>query len=295
MSEASVMSTSTPRILIVDDEAPARARLTTLLGDIAEQCPHQLVGEAVQAQQALDKIVELRPDIVLLDVQMPGMSGIEFAAHLAQSDYASTAIIFVTAHDAYALKAFEVHALDYLLKPVRAARLAEAIARAVSLRQSVMREKNTDKNTDKDSKQSLQKNSQKQQMESLIVTMPQVRKNFSVQERGRLLLVPVIDVLYLKAEAKYITLRTREREYLIEASLLSLEQELGERFVRVHRNALVARDAIIGVEKGALSSDHDSDTDGEKAQESWQVILHEIDDRLPISRRQWPVVKALVK
>lgn len=285
MNEAKIdeRTSVTPRILIVDDEAPARARLKTLLSDIAVQRPHQLVGEATQAQQALDKIVELRPDIVLLDVQMPGMSGIEFADHLAKNEYAATAIIFVTAHDAYALKAFEVHALDYLLKPVRAARLAEAIARAVSFRQSSSVEKIP------------QQNLQTQQIEKLMAAMPQVRKNFSVQERGRLLLVPVIDVLYLKAEAKYVTLRTREREYLIEASLLSLEQELSERFVRVHRNALVARDAIIGVEKGALSSDHDSDADGEKAQESWQVILREIDDRLPISRRQWPVVKALVK
>lgn len=286
MSETGVMRTATPRILIVDDEAPARARLKTLLSDIAEQRPHQLVGEAAQAQQALDKIVELRPDIVLLDVQMPGMSGIEFADHLAKSEYASTAIIFVTAHDAYALKAFEVHALDYLLKPVRAARLAEAIARAVSIKQGSSLEQGL---------QYTAQNPQNRQIEKMITAMPQVRKNFSVQERGRLLLVPVIDVLYLKAEAKYITLRTREREYLIEASLLSLEQELSERFVRVHRNALVARDAIIGVEKGALGSDHDSDTEGEKTQESWQVIVRDIDDRLPISRRQWPVVKTLVK
>lgn len=287
MSESSVRNASTPRILIVDDEAPARARLKTLLGDIAEQRPHQLVGEAAQAQQALDKIVELRPDIVLLDVQMPGISGIEFAEHLAKSEYASTAIIFVTAHDAYALKAFEVHAVDYLLKPVRAARLAEAITRAVSFKQG--------SNIDKTPQHDTTYTSATQQLEKLITAMPQVRKNFSVQERGRLLLVPVIDVLYLKAEAKYITLRTREREYLIEASLLSLEQELSERFVRVHRNALVARDAIIGVEKGMLSLDHDSDNDGEKAQESWQVILRDVKDRLPISRRQWSVVKALVK
>ena len=235
-----------PRILIVDDEAPARARLTTLLDDIAEQCPHRLVGEAAQAQQALDKIAELRPDIVLLDVQMPGMSGIEFAAHLAHSEYASIAIIFITAHDAYALKAFEVHALDYLLKPVRAARLAQAITRAVDLRRHAMPQV---------------QNPAQQQMAALAAALPQARKHFSVQERGRLLLVPVADVLYLKAEAKYVTLRTREREYLTEASLLSLEQELGERFVRVHRNALVARDAIIGVEKGALVSE--SETEGE--------------------------------
>ena len=125
----------TPRILIVDDEAPARARLVTLLADIAAECPHELIGETAQAQQALDSIAALSPDIVLLDVQMPGMTGIELAAHLAQREQAGPAVIFVTAYDEYALKAFEVHALDYLLKPVRAARLADAIRRVIGLQQ----------------------------------------------------------------------------------------------------------------------------------------------------------------
>ncbi|MBF8176823.1 MAG: LytTR family DNA-binding domain-containing protein [Burkholderiaceae bacterium] len=258
----------TPRILIVDDEAPARARLATLLADIAAECPHELVGEAVQAQQALDSIATLAPDIVLLDVQMPGMTGIELAAHLAQAGPPGPAVIFVTAYDEYALKAFEVHALDYLLKPVRASRLADAIRRVNGLQQ-------------------------KQKLSEVASTLQSTRKNFSVQERGRLLLVPVAHVLYLKAEAKYVTLRTREREYLLEGSLSALEQEFSTQFIRVHRNALVARDAIIGVERGAQLVDADSETD--KAQESWQVILQHIDDRLPISRRQWAGVKALVR
>ncbi|RQO35966.1 DNA-binding response regulator [Herminiimonas sp. KBW02] len=261
----------TPRILIVDDEAPARARLATLLADIAAECPHELVGEAAQAQQALDSIAALAPDIVLLDVQMPGMTGIELAAHLARSEQAGPAVIFVTAYDEYALKAFEVHALDYLLKPVRAARLADAIRRV----------------------NGLQKKAATQKLNDVVSTMQSTRKNFSVQERGRLLLVPVAHVLYLKAEAKYVTLRTREREYLLEGSLSALEQEFAAQFIRVHRNALVARDAIIGVERGAQLVDADNETD--KAQESWQVILQHIDDRLPISRRQWAGVKALVR
>ncbi len=260
-----------PRILIVDDEAPARARLTTLLSDIAAECPHELVGEAAQAQQALDSIAALAPDIVLLDVQMPGMTGIELASHLAQGEKAAPAVIFVTAYDEYALKAFEVHALDYLLKPVRASRLADAIRRVGSL----------------------QAGTQKKIMGEVASTLQSARKNFSVQERGRLLLVPVADVLYLKAEAKYVTLRTRQREYLLEASLSALEQEFAAQFIRVHRNALVAREAIIGVERGAQIVDADSEAD--KAQESWQVILQHIDDRLPISRRQWAGVKALVR
>lgn len=261
----------TPRILIVDDEAPARARLATLLADIATECPHELVGEAAQAQQALDSIAALSPDIVLLDVQMPGMTGIELAAHLAQREQAGPAVIFVTAYDEYALKAFEVHALDYLLKPVRAARLADAIRRVIGLQQKAVPQK----------------------LNEVASTIQSVRKNFSVQERGRLLLVPVADVLYLKAEAKYVTLRTREREYLLEGSLSALEQEFATQFIRVHRNALVARDAIIGVERGAQLVDADNEAD--RAQESWQVILQYIDDRLPISRRQWAGVKALVR
>lgn len=262
-----------PRVFIVDDEAPARARLRTLLSDIAADCPHQLVGSADHAQAALDGIIKVRPDIVLLDVQMPGMTGIELAAHLANEAAGAPAVIFVTAYDEYALKAFDVHALDYLLKPVRAARLAEAIRRVCELR--------------------AQAQSQQGAIAAAAGALQSKRQNFSVQERGRLLLVPIKDVIYLKAELKYVTLRTREREYLIEESLLSLEEELAAIFVRVHRNALVARNAIIGVERGAPAPDQDGESD--KVLESWQVILRGVDDRLPISRRQWTVVKALVR
>ena len=258
-----------PRLYIIDDEAPARARLKTLLSDIAAECPHQLAGEADNAQSALDGVALAAPDIVLLDVQMPGMTGLELASCFSRNP-SPPAVIFVTAYDEYALKAFEVHALDYLLKPVRASRLAEAIQRAAALRAT-----------------------QGAAISTASKAMHGTRQNFSVQERGRLLLVPVHDVIYLKAEQKYVTLRTRTHEYLIEESLTSIEEELGAVFVRVHRKALVARDAIIGVERGTHSIDGEGE--GERAQEPWQVILREIDERLPISRRQWPVVKALVK
>jgi two-component system, LytTR family, response regulator AlgR len=254
----------TLRLYIVDDEALARARLKMLLSDIAAQCPHQLVGEADNANAALDGIGACRPDVVLLDVQMPGMTGIELAARLAAQP-AAPAVIFVTAYDEYALKAFEVHAFDYLLKPVRAARLAEALERVQGLRLA------------------------QQEAQS---GRPQ-RQHFTVQERGRLLLVPVAEVLYLRAELKYVTLHTRSRDYLIEASLVSLEEELATSFVRVHRNTLVARDAIIGVERGAQLADPESGSD--KPQESWQVILRDVEERLPVSRRQWPLLKALVR
>ncbi|MFC7514436.1 LytR/AlgR family response regulator transcription factor [Herbaspirillum sp. GCM10030257] len=254
-----------PRLFIVDDEAPARSRLKTLLSDILEECPHELVGEAADPQAALDGISDVAPDIVLLDVQMPGMTGLELAAHLTKLPV-RPAVVFVTAYDEYALKAFEVHALDYLLKPVRATRLAEALRRVTELRGQ----------------------------SAPATSFPQtVRRHFSVQERGRLLLVPVADVLYLKAELKYVTLRTRQQDYLIEESLTSIEDELGASFVRVHRNALVARAAIIGVERATVSVDGEGEHD--KAQEAWQVILRDVEERLPISRRQWPVVKALVK
>jgi two-component system response regulator AlgR len=257
----------TLRLYIVDDEAPARSRLKALLSDIAQECPHQLVGEAGHAQAAIDGIAACDPDIVLLDVQMPGMNGIELAGHLIKNNGAPPAVIFVTAYDEYALKAFDVQALDYLLKPVRASRLAESLKRASASR-----------------------------TRADLPPQP-ARKHFSIQERGRVLLVPVTDILYLRAQLKYVTLHTRNRDYLIEESLTSIEDELSAAFVRVHRNALVARDAIIGVERGVPAADQDGEHDGaqDKAHESWQVILAGVDERLPISRRQWPVVKALVR
>ncbi len=260
-----------PRIFIVDDEPPARARLKMLLDDIEAECPHELVGEAENAQRALDGIAAARPDIVLLDVQMPGITGIELAVHLKKLPPPAPIVIFTTAHDAYALSAFEVHALDYLLKPVRAARLADALRRASAL--------------------STQTALQITAIDA--IAQSAARRHFSVQERGRLLLVPVGDVIYLKAELKYVTLRTATHEYLIEESLTSIEDELARVFVRVHRNALVARNAIAGVERGSQAID--ADTDADKPQESWQVILRDVEERLPVSRRQWPVVKALVR
>lgn len=253
----------TPTVYIVDDEAPARARLATLLADIAAACPHRLVGEAALPQAALDDIAALRPDIVLLDVQMPGMSGLELAARLGQDMTEPPAVVFVSAFDDYALRAFEVQAHDYLLKPVRAERLAQAIRRAANRRPATA---------------------------APPAGMPPPRRHFSVQMRGRLLLVPVDEVLYLKADLKYVALRTATQTHLIEESLVSLEEELAEQFVRVHRNALVARHAIVGVERGKPPEDA-----VEKSQEGWEVLLAGLDERLPISRRQWPVVKALVK
>lgn len=260
------------KLFIVDDEAPARVRLKTLLSDIVLGSPHQLVGEADNAQDALDGIVATQPDLVLLDVQMPGMTGLELASHLKHAVAGMPAIVFVTAYDDYALQAFEVHALDYLLKPVRAVRLVQVIERV-----SVMRG---------------QTEAMQRAIGATAVAMKSKRQHFSVQERGRVLLVPVPEALYLKAEAKYVTLRTRQRDYMIEEPLTVLEKELEHDFVRVHRNALVARNAITGVERTVMTpaADHD-----ESDRYTWQVVLRDLDERLPISRRQWPVIKGLLK
>ena len=272
------------RIFIVDDEAPARQRLGMLLSDIQDSCACELAGEAGSAQDALDAIISSKPDIVLLDIQMPGMTGIELAHHLTRSMGASApAIIFVTAYDEYAVKAFDVHALDYLLKPVRAARLEEAIKRAGHIRAGA----------------------QQPAIAEIVAGVPARRRHFSVLERGKVLLVPVSDVLFLKAEQKYVTLHTRERSYLLEEPLVSIEEELADVLVRVHRNALIARNAIKGVERVSSVANQGADrggpaiadTDGEheKVTESWQVILRDTDERLPISRRQWPLIKSLVR
>jgi two-component system, LytTR family, response regulator AlgR len=254
------------RIYMVDDEAPARARLATLLRDIANQCPHELVGEAGNPQDALAGISLARPDLVLLDVQMPGMTGIELAAHIAKLPQPPV-IVFVTAYDQYALKAFDVDAVDYLLKPVRASRLAEALQRVSRL--------------------------QALRVAGAGDALAGKRQHFSVTERGRVMLVPVQDVIYLKAELKYVTLHTRERSFLIEASLVSIEEEWASVFVRIHRNTLVARNAILGVERGAPANEPDAP--GERPLESWEIILRDVSEHLPISRRQWPVVKALLR
>ncbi|MCX7892899.1 MAG: LytTR family DNA-binding domain-containing protein [Burkholderiales bacterium] len=251
--------TPTPlRIFLVDDEAPARSRLRELLGDLAAELPNEVVGEAANGQEGLALLPAAAPDVVLVDIQMPQMNGMEFARHLAHLAR-PPAVVFVTAHDQYAIEAFEVNALDYLLKPVRAPRLAAALGKAAAGGPA--------------------------SPEALARASHGPRRYLSVGERGRILLVPVADVLYMKAELKYVTLRTSAREHLIEESLTSLEQEFGALFVRVHRNCLVARRAIRGFERTTAE-------DGEGA--GWAVLLHGCDERLPVSRRQWAAVKAIV-
>jgi two-component system response regulator AlgR len=247
------MSGELLRILIVDDEAPARARLRDLLADCAADVPHEIVGEAGTARDALEAVSTSGADLLLLDIRMPEMDGIELAQHL-QKLPEPPAIVFTTAYDAYAIRAFEVHAIDYLLKPIRTARLAEALKRVTSTRRPTV--------------QALRDMSQR------------APAFLSAQERGRIHLIPVDDVIYLKAELKYVTVRTPEREYLIEDALARLDQEYPERFVRVHRNCLVARSAIRGFERKT--------GDGET---QWLAVLKGCDEKIAVSRRQHHIVK----
>jgi two-component system, LytTR family, response regulator AlgR len=276
----------TTKIFIVDDEAPARNRLRTLIDDIQTEHACEVVGEADNPQSALDGITASMPDVVLLDVQMPAMTGLELAQliamlHGVRPDFRVPAIVLVTAFDDYALQAFEVNAIDYLLKPVRATRLAEAIAR-VKRRAGNVTE---------------QTQAQTEAINIIAASDPNAKKarqHFTIVERNRVTLVPVEDVVFLKAEQKYLTLFTPQREYLLEESLISIEEELPNVFIRVHRNAIVARNAIVGVER-SVHKPSDAEEGHEKGGDSWQVVLKDCNERLPISRRQWAVVKALVR
>jgi two-component system response regulator AlgR len=249
------------RVFLVDDEAPARERMKEVLADLGAELPNTVVGEAANGHEAVLLMPSVTVDVVLVDIHMPQMGGMEFARHVATLEH-PPAVVFVTAHDQYAIEAFEVNALDYLLKPVRASRLAAALGKARAAG-GVRREA----------------------IDRAAVQAGQVpRRFFSVTERGRILLVPVADVLYLRAELKYVTVHTADKDHLLEEALTSLEQEFGGIFVRIHRSCLVARRRIRGFERI-------TDEDGEGA--GWAVILEGTAERLPVSRRQWPAVKGL--
>ena len=252
------MTAAPRRVLIVDDEAPARSRMRDLLADINAGLPVVVAGEAANGREALQIAEAGGVDVALLDVRMPGMDGIEVARHLQQLAV-PPAVIFTTAYDAYAIQAFELHVVDYLLKPIKAARLQEALSRVA---------------------QTAPLNP-----ETLRGMQQSPRACLSVPERGRVHLIPVEDILFLRAELKYITVRTATREYLIEESLTQLEQEFENRFVRVHRNCLVARAAIRGFER----------VGAESGEGPWQVVLAGLEERIPVSRRQQHIVRELAR
>jgi two-component system response regulator AlgR len=240
-------------ILIVDDEALARTRMRQLLEDF-EDCT--VCAEAANGEQALAAVNRHQPDVLLLDIRMPGMDGLEVARHL-QALEQPPAIIFTTAYNDYALQAFEIHAVDYLLKPVRRERLAEALAHARRLT--------------------------KVQAAALLVAGPTAvtRDRICANVRGSLLLIPVAEIRYFLADQKYVTVCSADGQVLIEDSLKSLEEEFGERFVRIHRNALVARRYLAGL---------DRDPEG-----GARVLLHGVDEALEVSRRHLSAIRKLVR
>lgn len=244
------------RVMVVDDETPARRRLRELLDDCSASLPIAVVGEAANGREALDLMQLAPPDLVLTDINMPDMDGIELARHLLKLPHPPV-VVFTTAFHEHALEAFEVNAVDYLVKPVRVQRLLLALQKVPRLRPL--------------------------SAERISHLPSNARRFLSVTERSRVVLVPIEDVIFLKAELKYITIRTKDREFLLEESLTRLEQEFGHRFVRVHRNCLVAREAVRGFDR-RVNDDGDA---------HWEVLLNGLDETIPVSRRQQGIVREL--
>lgn len=246
--------TTVLRALVVDDEALARTRMRTLLSDCktpAAQC----LGEAAHAVQAMEILQHQVVDVALIDIHMPGADGLTLASSL-QSLPQPPALIFVTAHAEHAVQAFDLEAVDYLTKPVRLERLQQALQKVERIMQS---------------RRGLEANLA--QDDVLII-----------QERGRTERIPMQQILYFKAELKYVTVRTATRSYILDGSLNDLEEKHRAGFVRIHRNALIARRAVRALEK------HFDAEEGE----GWAVRLNGVDELLAVSRRQLAAVRELV-
>ncbi len=240
------------RILVVDDEALARDRLAAMLTELGE--PYQVVGMAANGQEALELFVSQGADLVLMDIRMPGMDGLQAARHLADS-HTPPAVIFTTAYEEHALQAFEIQAVDYLLKPVRKVRLQKALQAAQRITLA--------------------------QLEAVALTTGRTVPQLSVSYRGGLRRLPLDQVIYLRAESKYVSVFHAEGELLLEESLKSLESRFSDWFLRIHRNALVARHALLGLEKTAGGV--------------MMVSLRGSDDLLEVSRRHLPEVRRLIR
>jgi two-component system response regulator AlgR len=251
------MSQDRLRVMVVDDEPLARIRLRTLLQECRSPAA-EVIAEAGDAQQALACLAAQPCDLLLLDVRMPGRDGTALAEEVRRRPN-PPAVVFVTAHAEHAVQAFELDAVDYLTKPVRRERLQQALQRAAQ-RLAVPAPASAAADGD----------------DVLVVS-----------DRGRLLRLPVAEVLYLKAELKYVTLRTAERSYLLDDSLTDLEQRLGSRLLRVHRNALVARRAVRALERRAVAGADD----GEAGEVGWAVQVAPLDEWLAVSRRQLAAVR----
>jgi two-component system response regulator AlgR len=241
------------KVLIVDDEQLARNRLRRLVDEIGD---YSVCGEAASGRSAIEQVDRLRPDILLMDIRMPDIDGLEAARHLGTLD-CPPAVIFTTAYEDHALSAFETQAVDYLLKPIRQGRLAAALAQSRRLTRA--------------------------QLEALDVRKQSVtRTHICVRQRGNLQLVPVEEIRFFRAEHKYVTVHAADgQEVLIEESLKSLEEEFGDRFVRIHRSMLVGQAFIAGL--------------GRTSDARWQLRLSGIDEPLEISRRHLAEVRRRLK
>ncbi len=247
------------RILIVDDEAPARRRLRDLLDDCRGAFPLMIADEASNGLEAIDIINNGNIDIVLTDIRMPGMDGLEVAQHIATLEQPPK-LIFTTAYDVYAVQAFDLNAVDYLLKPIKQERLLAALRKATVLKTA--------------------------QANAVAAATQTRRRYLSIHERGKIVLLPVDEIIYLRAELKYVTARTATKEYLLEEPLTKLEQEFAETFVRIHRSTLVARKAVTSFEKV-----NELNSNGEEGSGYWVAVLHGVAEKLPVSRRQAHVIK----
>jgi two-component system, LytTR family, response regulator AlgR len=239
------MSPETASVLIVDDEPPARSRLRQLVGDLEG---FQVVGEAGHGEEALQLCNSLQPDVVLLDIRMPGIDGLQVASQLAGWER-RPAVVFTTAYDEYAIQAFEAQAVGYLLKPVRRERLQQTLEHATRIGRAQL----------------------------LRIPGAAPRTHLCVQRARGLQMIPVDDILCFQADQKYVTAYYTGGEALLDEPLKDLEDEFGERFLRIHRNALIAVAWLDSVDRD------DSGT--------WQVKLKGDFRLLPVSRRHVGDVK----
>lgn len=241
------------KILIADDEPLARSRLRRIIDDMGQ---HDIIGEATNGKEVLLKSGELKPDLILLDIRMPQMDGLEAALHLSNLEN-PPAIIFTTAFSEHALAAFSSNAVDYVLKPIRRERLEQAIQKARKVNRAQLVELGQNDETDHS------------------------RTHISAQISGNIRLVPIEEVYYFQAEQKYTTVRYKDGEVLIDESLKSLEEEFGDRFIRIHRNALVAQQYMDALEKMPNGQ--------------WVVKFRGIDNTLEVSRRHMTSVRKQLK
>ena len=241
------------KILIIDDEPLARQRLHSVIDELGSST---VVAEGSNGEEAVKLCQQHVPDVVLLDIRMPGMGGIEAAHHINKLG-SPPAIIFTTAYDDYAIPAFETHAVDYLLKPVRRERLEQALGAARRLTRAQLQE--------------LERN----------VGENEQRHHISARLGGELRLIPIDEIRYLQAEHKYVTVRYGQGTVLIEESLKSLEEEFPTEFLRIHRNALVALKYIASLEKERSGGHH--------------IKLRDVPETLEVSRRHLPNVRKMMK